>query len=516
MNVLMIETPSEEFEGSLPFGLLSAATAAFHAGHKVKIVDLVKYSISDDNFIEIVGEFKPQTVGIGGITAGYKRCKELIHLLKAAYPEIIIIVGGVITSVSGLLLKKAGADVVVHGEAEITFPHLLTTLAQGGDIAGVPGISFLKDGSIFRTERRPQVRNLDDIPFPEYSLIKVEDYLDSAENWLNHYFKGTAEYAEMVSKLKGKHLFPIITARGCTDKCSFCYRHLQGVRQHGVEYVVKMMRFLHETYNVSLFQINDELTTAKKKWVMSFCDALIAAPMDIYFIVLSARVDTVDDETLVRLKQAGCVMLNYGYESGSDVILDEMNKRSSKVQNLAAGLRTKNAGIKNVPEIIIGYPSETEETVADTIDFLKKLNVWPISVNTPIPFPETALWDHAVKEGIIGDMEEFVLGYERGRFINFTKMSDQKLKMLAFKTYIDTKLHYLKTHHLEKEYYQTLMNKAARMAFFKLPPSVYAQLRKSKGRVTHQYKQIHTKIVKTRYGHQLKREKLIGGRAQPK
>lgn len=446
MNVLMIEVPSREREGSVPFGLLYAASSAYRQGHSVKILDLVKEDLNDNELIRVIGDFSPGVIGMGGITSSYARCKELIGLIKRHFSSIPVVVGGVITSVADLLITKAGADYVIHGEGEISFPNLINALERKENAAHVKGISFSVSGEIQKTEQQEQIRNLDDIPMPEYGLLKMDNYLEPIAPWTSHYFKDSNEdYENILKQLSGKrYMFPIITARGCTHKCIFCYRHHRGLRQHSVEYVLKMIKHLHTNYMVDVFQINDELTTGNKDWVRSFCNGIKKENLQIAVIILSARVDTVDEEILSMLKDIHCLMINYGYESGSDTILKEIKKGVTREQALKAGLLTKKIGIKNVPEIIIGFPSETRETVEETIDFLKRLDVWPISINTPIPFPETYLWNYAVEHNLIENKEDFILGYKRGKFVNFTKFADRELLSLVAKVRYTSHLHWLK------------------------------------------------------------------------
>ena len=441
----MIQVPTLERDGSVPFGLLYAASAAYRNGHNVKILDLVRENLSYGDVKKIIEDFSPRLVGLGGITASYKNCKELVANIKNDFKNIVIVVGGVLASIPDLLLKNAHVDFVVHGEGEISFPNLIKTIEEGGDVSAVKGISFLKGEKICRTDIQPQISNLDDIPIPECTLLDVDKYLEPAENWVDWYFKHDKdEHRKMLDRLSGKKLFPIITSRGCPYRCIFCYRHHRGLRQHSVKYIINMIKFLRDNYDVGIFQISDELTTANKKWVLSFCDAVINEDLNSYFIVLSARADTVDEEMLVKLKEAGCMMINYGYESGSDVILKEIKKSVTRQQNLRAGILTKNVVIKNIPEIMIGFPSETQETVKETIDFLKQIDTWPISINTPIPFPQTPLWQYAVEHSLINDKEGFVLGYRRWVFVNFTKYSDKKVLRLANKVKYDVQLHWLK------------------------------------------------------------------------
>src|SRR5271157_2808161 len=299
MNVLMIEVPTFERDGSVPFGVLYASSSALRNGHNVRILDLVKNH--EANLDKEIKEFSPDVIGMGGITSSYGNCKNLIKEIRKNRKDIPVIVGGVISSARDLLLKKAGADFIVHGEGEITFNNLLNTLKNGWDPAQVKGISFIKRKEIISTDPQPQITSLDDISMPEYSLLDMRKYLDPIDNWLNFYLKDDpAKLKEIKSILNSeyKYLFPIITARGCTHKCLFCYRHMRGIRQHSTDYVIQMMTFLRDNYGVGLFQINDELTTGRRDWVIDFCNKIISRKMGISFIILSARVDNVDEEVL--------------------------------------------------------------------------------------------------------------------------------------------------------------------------------------------------------------------------
>ncbi|MBP7506961.1 MAG: radical SAM protein [Prolixibacteraceae bacterium] len=457
MKIMMFETPTLERDGSVPFGVLYAASSVFREGHDVKIIDLVKNEYSYIELRNIIIDFAPDLIGMGGITSSYKNCKALVKNIKNDFRQLPIVAGGVISSVSDLLLKSVGVDYIVHGEGEKTFPELVNAIEHGKSVSEISGISFLDKERIVRTAQREQIERLDDIPMPHYELLDMEKYLEPAEKWFQRYFSQDIEAFELMGdRAKGKRfLFPIITARGCTHKCIFCYRHHKGLRQHSVPYVISMMKHLHEKYQVDVFQINDELTTGNRQWVMEFCDAIIHSDMDILMIVLSARVDTVDEEILTRLREAGCIMINYGYESGSDIMLKEIRKGVSRDQALKAGLLTKKIGIKSVPEIIIGFPSETNNTVDETIDFLKRLDTWPISVNTPIPFPETTLWKYAIEKNLISDKEDFVSNYRRGLFVNFTKYSDLKVQFFVTKVKYETLLHWLKRRKKYCEYFIT-------------------------------------------------------------
>ena len=222
----MIEVPTVEKKGSVPFGVLYAASSAQRNGHNVKILDLVKDNFIYEDIKGIIEDFSPGLIGLGGITSSYGTCKELVGNIKKDFENIPIVVGGVLASVPDLLLKNVRVDFIVHGEGEISFPGLIDAIENGRDISKIKGIFFLKGETIYKTDMQPQISDLDCIPMPEYTLLDMDKYLEPVENWVDNYFKyDEVEYRRMLKMLSGKKLFPILTARGCTHRCIIIIRN---------------------------------------------------------------------------------------------------------------------------------------------------------------------------------------------------------------------------------------------------------------------------------------------------
>ncbi|MFA5255958.1 MAG: cobalamin-dependent protein, partial [Candidatus Omnitrophota bacterium] len=142
MNVLMCEIPTTERDGSVPFGVLYAASSVYRAGHNVRIIDLVKDPLKYPELKTIIDEFKPDLIGMGGITSSYWLCKELVRNIKQDFPAVPIVAGGVLSSVADLLIERAGVDYVVHGEGEETLVRLIASIESGLSPDTVNGISF--------------------------------------------------------------------------------------------------------------------------------------------------------------------------------------------------------------------------------------------------------------------------------------------------------------------------------------------------------------------------------------
>jgi len=309
-------------------------------------------------------------------------------------------------------LTRSAVDVVFHGETEESLPVFLERLERGMPTRDIAGISFFDGGTVRRNPPARQVENLDDVPYPAYHLVDVPAYFQGIDDWQAHYRTGDGSRSGCADVVKwlgqGNQYLPLATSRGCTHRCFFCYRHVRGIRRHSVSYVVGHMKHLQQTYGIEGFQFADELFNSDPEWVLSFCDALENAQLDIFYLVAGARADKIDKTILRRLKETGCIEINYGQESGSETILEEMRKGVSRSQNREITLLTKEMGIHCPVQIVIGSPSETDETIDETVEFLKEVEAWPLSLNYLIPLPETPSWRYVEERSLIDDPENYL------------------------------------------------------------------------------------------------------------
>lgn len=222
----------------------------------------------------------------------------------------------------------------------------------------------------------------------------------------------------------------MITTRGCPFQCTFCYRPpWEKVRYRSCENVMSEVLHLVNNYNLEGVVFNDELTLISKIRAYRFCDEIEKTGI-LWGCV--GRVDTVDEDLLKRLYGAGCRWITYGIESGSQTILNEMNKNVTVKQARNAVIWAKKAGLNTNPTFMIGYPSESLQTVAETVKFMRETNLHPDSLFFAAPYPGTKLFDQAVASGHITMNVEDYLSYIDGKdahslLVNLTEMSDQEL-----------------------------------------------------------------------------------------
>lgn len=464
MNVLLINSPSRTGGGgvTLPQGLLYAGSAIESAGHKAMIFDPYLGAGSIERFdagdfaelSELIKKFKPLIIGYGGVATSYGRTKRFSQFVKRNYPGILQIAGGALSSVTQLLLGKAGIDAVFHGEAETSLPYFLKMISSGEPWSSTPGISYISDGKIIKNENPEQISNLDSIPIPAYHLVEVPKYIEQVSNIYNAYkvlFETNPLYNDIKTRIGNRaHYFPIVTARGCTHKCSFCYRHMDGVRQHSVDYVIQHIKFLKTKHGIDGFSFADELFNSRSDWIYEFCDAIEKEKLGIFYIIAGARIDKMDEKILRRLKDTGCVEIAYGHESGSDTILKEYRKGVSSSKNKEITLlTTKRIGILSAVQIVIGSPSETTQTIRETIQFLKDLDAFQYSLNYLMPLPGTAIWKYVEENNLIIDLERYLdlVSEHGGRpIINLTKVPDKEWKRWAFLVRKEMRLDYYRKH----------------------------------------------------------------------
>ncbi len=458
MNILLINMPSRRGIGGfmLPLGLLYVGAIIERCGHKAKIVDLYLDDVELKDFEqgrlnkkidEVIEDYEPSIVGYGGIATSYGRTKRLSFHIKNNYPQITQIAGGALSSTYELLLTKTKVDAVFHGETEVSLPIWLERFQQKEPIYDVPGISYMLGEKIVKNDAAGQVENLDTIPFPAYHLVDITRYLDSVKDRLEHFkIHARPYYQDLVKRIGTKrHNIPIIASRGCTHKCSFCYRHVRGIRRYSVNYVIEHIKYLKETYGIGGFQFSDELFNSSYEWVMEFCDAIDKDNLNIFYIVGGARADKIDEQMLRRLRDTGCIMIEYGQESGSDTILKEYRKGISSQQNKEITLLTEKIGIFSCVQLVIGSPSETTKTIYETIQFLKDVEENDYSLNYLIPLPGAPIWQYVKENELIQDVEQYldlVAEFGGSPLVNLTKESDKVWEGWGGLIHKELKLHY--------------------------------------------------------------------------
>ena len=392
MKVMLVQPATKEKRTSgPPLGLAYIASSLEKHGHKVKIIDSAILNYKIDDIQKEIKNFDPDAVGIGTVTRYIYDSISILRIAKKNNPNCITVLGGPHPTVKSreTLLESSHTDIVVRGEGEKTFPELLE---KNKKYSEVKGISYRSNGKIIENPDRKFIENLDDLEFPAYHLLPMNNYK----------IKGDTFGLKTLGRT-GELLGYISTCRGCPFSCAFCSsKSLWGEkwRARSAENVIEELNFLRTKYNIRYIDFVDDTFTISRKRTEKICELINKENLDISWIC-SSRVDIFNKKIAKILKKAGCNMVFYGLESGVQKTLDFLNKKISIEVSEKAVKIAKEADMEVSSGFIIGVPGETKEMINQTIAFAKKLNLTAATFSLLVPFPGTYIYHYAKKNNLL-------------------------------------------------------------------------------------------------------------------
>lgn len=270
-----------------------------------------------------------------------------------------------------------GADFIIQGEGEISLKELIDALSNNQDTSQIKGLVFKNKTEIIKNPKHAVLRDLDILPMPAWDLVNLKPYKDIWES-------GGKQFT-----------LNIATTRGCPFKCNWCAKPIYGNRynSHSPKYITKHIKFLSETYNVNRFWMCDDIFGLKPNWVQNFNVLLKEEQLNISYYIQS-RVDLLlKEDTIEALAQSGLEEVWVGAESGSQTILDAMDKDTKVEQIYEATKLLKAKNIKVAFFIQFGYINETKEDINKTIAMIKELVPDNIGISVSYPLPGTKFYD---------------------------------------------------------------------------------------------------------------------------
>jgi len=365
-----------------PLGLLYLAATARQAGYAVSIFDAMFRTGSED-FVAALERERPKVVGISvlaTVRASALRLAEAAHHYGA-----IVIVGGADPTgrPESYVLHEANGerpvDLAVIGEGEATLLEVLPILLGGdrGALREVAGLAYVNEaGEAVRTPPRAHCRQLDTLPLPARDLIDIEAYRRA---WVGRH---------------GYFSLSIIASRGCPYGCKWCQKSVFGrsFRPRSPKSVADEMALLKAQYHPDQLRVVDDVTGIDRRWVRAWRDAILAREAAIPFECLS-RVDLLDEEMVRLLKEAGCVRIALGAESGSQKVLDAMNKGTKVEQIRQAAELCRRYGIETYFYIMLGYPGEEWADIRTTVRLLRDTRPTQFSSTIAYPLPGTEFYE---------------------------------------------------------------------------------------------------------------------------
>lgn len=383
MKIFLIQPEYKDTWAASPLGLGYVAAALQNAGHDIVLADYTLRPVSEAEFKEELISCKPDLVAISMMVRALPQVRALIKHIKEV-DDIPVVIGGPQPSIAPeFTLRYTASDFAVLGEGEETIVEFAKALMLGkNNFQGIRGLAFNQKGKgIVINPPREFVADLDSIKFPAWEYISPAKY----------------NLQPALTPVKERPIAPLITTRGCPYKCNFCGGPLmwkRSFRMRSAKNIVDEIELLMREYGVKQIFLSDDNFTLQKNHAISMCKEILARKIKIPWACPNGiRVDKVDDELLGYMREAGCYLVGFGIESGSQEILNRAQKQLNLERVAEVVKLAKKHNILTYGFFIIGLLGETERTIRQTIDFAKRLPLDRAWFNVLIPYPGTEIFD---------------------------------------------------------------------------------------------------------------------------
>ena len=372
---------------SPPLGLAYLAAYVEQTGFRSHIHDFNIYQINDDDFKELLLSKPWLMVGMSFMTNQFTEALRLSSLIKHILPDTPLVAGGPHpSSIPERTLQELPAlDIIVKGEGEETLKELAEVLSEVNDYDQIDGLYFRKNGEIFKNLERQLIADLDSLPFPAWKYLDLNKY-----NVFNIGEKGEAP------------VFALLSSRGCPNFCTFCDSHTifgRKFRPRSAQNIFDEITYLNKIFGMVEFDFVDDLVTMQKKRVLDLCRLIIASRIPFRWMA-NARVNTVNREMLQAMKDAGCIRVDFGVETGDQRVRKLMKKNITDRQIKDAHHLAHAVGISTGSFAMVGNLGETRKSAKMTVELLKDIGD-DVMVSIACPFPGTELYTIGRKKGLL-------------------------------------------------------------------------------------------------------------------
>jgi len=378
-----------------PAGLALLSALLKANGYDVCVEDMYDYSWQKVKDFFISKEF--DLVGITCFSGQHFSALKLAGIAKEAIKPALVVLGGPHSSAKNIdtqiISNYKEIDFIVRGEGEKTILELLEALNRSQPLNHIKGLTFKSnDGQLVRTPDSEAFKDLDSLPFPDYSFLDFEKTENVSDGKI-----------DIADKKRISRFAPVVTSRGCPNRCQFCALFMgREVRFRSPENVVDEIEKLAKTYKITHFSFVDDCFNASLDRAEKICALIIERKLSITWTAM-ARVKPLSENFLRLAKRSGCLALNFGVESGSKIILKTISKNIELDDFVNAIRMVKRAGINSAALFMVGNPGENNETVKETIKLIKRAAPYRIVVSPLIVLPNSELHDLALKQGFISD-----------------------------------------------------------------------------------------------------------------
>lgn len=415
MRILLVVYDNESYINWFPQGLGYIAAVLLNEGYDVEVYSGDRHHYPEEHLTAFLNENRFDVIGVS-VIAGYYQYKKLLKISdainKSRQRPFYVIGGHGPSHEPKYFMLKTNADAVVIGEGEETIKELMKAISNKKSFHSIKGIAFRDGNTVVINERRPLIKDVDSILPPAYHLFPIDYY----------------RLLRPPNIRKDEFTMPVLSGRGCTFKCSFCYRMDDGFRPRSDESIIEEITFLKKAYGINFILFSDELLMSSSNRTVSLCEKIISQKLNIRWSC-NGRLNYATSKVLDAMKRAGCVYVNYGIEAMDDEVLKMMRKNLTVRQIIQGVEATIAAGITPGLNIIFGNFGDTTETLKKGVDFLLQYDdAARLRTIRPVtPYPRSPLYYQAIEKGLLNDVEDF---YECKHInsdllsVNFTEMSE--------------------------------------------------------------------------------------------
>jgi radical SAM superfamily enzyme YgiQ (UPF0313 family) len=417
MRVLLVVYDNDAYIHFFPQGIAYLASALREAGCDVSIYNQDVHHYPDAALTAYLDANRFDMVGIG-VIAGYYQYRKLLSLAEAVNRSknrpFFVLGGHGPAPEPDFFLQKTQADAIVIGEGERTIVALVDAVARKAPLGAVEGIAFREGTRCVVNKRRELIQDIDTISWPAYDLFPIEYY----------------RLLRMPHCEASDFALPMLSGRGCTFKCNFCYRMDKGFRPRSTQAIIEEIRFLKTEYRINYIAFSDELLMSSVARTEDICNGLIKSGVNIKWDC-NGRLNYAKPDLLGLMRQAGCLFINYGIEAFDDRILKNMHKGLTTRQIERGVEATLAAGISPGLNIIFGNIGENRETLRKGMEFLLKYDdgAQLRTIRPVTGYPGTELYSYAIEHGLLDGIEDF---YENKHInsdllsVNYTELTDEE------------------------------------------------------------------------------------------
>ena len=373
---------------SPPLGLACLASFAEEKGYSPRILDFNVEDMKDGPFERLLRSRDWLLVGISFMTNQFAEAARIAAVMKRVLPQTLLAAGGPHpSSVPDRTLREIPAlDAVVRGEGEETLCDLAEAATGQKGCDGIAGVCFRRGEKIVDNGCRELLTDLDALPYPGWRHLTMAGY----------------SVFSIDARNGGVPVFALLSSRGCPNECVFCDSHTifgRRFRARSAGNLVAEIMDLHEKFGMLQFDFVDDLFTLRKDRVLEFCERIRRTGVPFRWMA-NARVNTVDRQMLQAMKDAGCIRVDFGVETGDPVVRRLMRKNITDEQIVSAHKTARDAGLSTGSFVMVGNLGETKNSARMTVDLMKEIGD-DVMVAIACPFPGTELYRIATDKGWI-------------------------------------------------------------------------------------------------------------------